>query len=60
MVHGSIPRKTTLSRKKKKERLKASRTATNGKLTDLDPGLVTKDWSRANLTRKLGELEIMD
>jgi hypothetical protein len=46
------------SRKKKKERPKASRTTTNGKLTDLDPGLVTKDWSRATIARKLGELEI--
>jgi len=53
MVHGSIVTRTTALAEKKKERTKASRTTTNGNLTDLDPGLVTKDWNRATLARKL-------
>ena len=55
MVHGSIATRTTALAEKKKERTKASRTTTNGKLTDLNPGLVTKDWSHATLARKLGD-----
>jgi hypothetical protein len=53
MVHGSIATRNTALAEKKKERTKASRTTTNGNLTDLDPGLVTKDWNRATLARKL-------
>jgi hypothetical protein len=55
MVYGSIATKTTVLAEKKEERTKASRTTRNGNLTDLDPGLVTKDWNRATLARKLGD-----
>jgi hypothetical protein len=58
---GASPRKPQLSRGEKEGTAESQPDNDKREFNGFDPGLVTKDWSRAALARKLGEwLEIMD